>query len=113
MKSKGIQVVDHTDQGEILDLKINPVRNTSGKIISGLVIGKTLEQNKAFILMAQQGELKINPNIGVGFGDITLGTDLLPYRHKIREQFLIDGLQVQELTLYVNKPFKIEADYEY
>lgn len=114
MKGVGIQVVDHNDEGTILDLKIDPVRNSSGKIERGLVINDTVEQNKAFLLMAQQGELKSKPHIGVGISDILLGdsSDLLKYRHKIRQQFAMDGLKVTELQLYPNKPIKIEAVYE-
>ncbi|WP_271783864.1 hypothetical protein [Aquimarina algiphila] len=112
MKNIGIQVIDHNDNGTLLDIKIDVVRNSSGKIEHGLVVNDTLQQNKAFLLMAHQGELKATPQLGVGFSDILLGTDLLEYRHKIREQFPIDGLQISKLTLYNNKPFEIEADYE-
>jgi len=112
MKSIGIQLNDNNDSGDILDLKINVIRDSAGKIVSGLVIGDTLEQNKAIILIAHEGQLKGNPDLGVGIGDITLSSDYLEYRHKIREHFAKDGLAVETLDLYENKPIKIIANYE-
>lgn len=112
MKSIGIQLNDNNDSGDVLDLKINVVRDSAGKIVSGLVVGDTLEQNKAIILIAHQGELKATPDLGVGLGDILLSSDYLEYRHKIREHFAKDGLVIETLDLYENKPFKIVANYE-
>ena len=88
------------------------VRDSAGKIVSGIVIGDTLEQNKAIILIAHEGQLKGNPDVGVGIGDIALSSDYLEYRHKIREHFAKDGLVVETLDLYENKPIKIIANYE-
>lgn len=112
MKSIGIQLNDNNDSGDVLDLKINVVRDSAGKIVSGLVVGDTLEQNKAIILIAHEGQLKGNPDVGVGIGDIALSSDYLEYRHKIREHFAKDGLVVETLDLYENKPVKIIANYE-
>ncbi len=112
MKSIGIQLTDNNDTGDVLDLKINVVRDSAGKIVSGIVIGDTLEQNKAIILIAHEGQLKGNPDVGVGIGDIALSSDYLEYRHKIREHFAKDGLVVETLDLYENKPIKIIANYE-
>ena len=111
-KAIGIQLVDSNDEGIIMDLKIKPVRNADNKIISGLVVSSTLEQNKALILLAQQGEVKFIPDLGVGFEDILLSENYLEYRHKIREHFAKDGLIVTTVDLYKNKPFKIIADYD-
>ncbi|WP_417289605.1 hypothetical protein [Corallibacter sp.] len=111
-KDIGIQVVDSTNEGTVLDLKINPIRDASNKIVSGLVIGNTLEQNKAFILIAQPNDFKDNPTLGVGFDDNLLGEDLLEYRHKIREEFAKDGLKTTKLDLYDLKNVEIKAHYE-
>ena len=112
MKDRGIQVVDNSNEGTILDLKIIPVRDSSGLITQGLVIGETLEQNIAFILTAHQGDFKFNPDLGVGLGDLVLSNEFSEYRHKIKSHFIKDGLKVKELVLYENKPFKIDASYE-
>lgn len=112
MKAVGIQYNDNDDNGEVLDLKVISVLDSAGKIVSGLVVGNTLEQNKASILIAHQGEFKFNPDLGVGLGDIALSSDYLEYRHKIREHFTKDGLVVETLDLFENKPLKIIANYE-
>lgn len=112
MKSKGIQVIDNNDQGIVGDLKIIPTRDSSGKIAQGLVIGNTLEQNMAFILTAQQGDFKLNPDLGVNIGAMLLGDDYLEFRHKIRTHFAKDGLKIKALDLFEGKQFKVDATYE-
>tara|TARA_R100000306_G_C4376675_1_gene142230 strand:- start:2527 stop:2865 length:339 start_codon:yes stop_codon:yes gene_type:complete len=110
-KGTGIQLNDHNDSGELLDLKIEPVRDAEGKILSGFVVGPTLEQNKALILLSNQGEMKLSPQIGVGIEGAILSEDYLEYRHRIRKHFAIDGLNVTRLDLYINKPFRVDATY--
>jgi len=112
MKGRGIQVNDSKSSGEFLDVKIIPKLNADGLITSGLVIGNTVEQNKAFLLMAYPGEFRGDPDLGVGMKDILLDDDLLPYRHKIREQFAKDGLKIKRLELYDTENIEIIADYE-
>ena len=112
MKANGIQVISHTDEGDIMDLKIQVVRDPWGKILSGLVTGNTLEQNKAFILIGNTGDFKFAPTLGVGIEDMLLGEDLLAFRHKIRSQFAKDGLKITDLDLYHTDRVKIEAHYE-
>lgn len=111
-KGIGIQLVDNNDAGVIMDLKIAVKRDAAGKIVSGLVINTTLEQNKALILLAHQGEIKFKPDLGVGFEDILLSSDYLEYRHKIREHFAKDGLRVTRVEFYENEPFDIQAVYD-
>jgi hypothetical protein len=112
MKRTGIQLIDNNDSGEVMDIKISPELDGDGKIVSGIVVGDTLEQNKALILIGHQGDFKFNPEIGVGLSDVLLGNDHLSFRHRIREHFAMDGLQVSQLDLYPKKPLKIIADYE-
>ena len=112
MKDYAIQVVDNADNGSILDLKIDPVRDAEGKILRGVVIGKTLEQNKAFLLLGHANDFKADPTLGVGIENLLLSTDLLEYRHKVREQFARDGLKITNLDLYSLDKIKIEAHYE-
>ncbi len=111
MKDRAIQLNDNADTGELPDLKINPVRDEQGKIVSGVVIGNTLEQNKALILLAQPGDFKFNPTLAVGIEDLLLDDDLLAYRHKIRENFAKDGLKIKELDLYNINNINIDATY--
>ena len=111
MKNVGIQLVDNNDSGEILDLKVIVTRGSDNKIVSGLVIGNILEQNKGIILIAHQGELKATPDLGVGLGDLLMSNDHLEYRHKIREHFAKDSLIVRNVQLENGKPLLIDASY--
>lgn len=111
MKNRGLQLIDNSEAGDVMDVKIVPVRDASNKIVSGLVIGTTLEQNIALMLMLHQGELKFKPDLGVGIQDIILSSDYLIYRHRIREHLRKDNLIVSQIDLFENKPFKIIAEY--
>lgn len=110
-KDKGIQLNDNISEGQILDLKVEVKRDSLGKITQGLVIGNTLQQNQALILITQPGENKFNPDLGVGIADMLLDHDYLNYRHRIREHYAKDGLKVTHLDLYENKPLRIDANY--
>lgn len=77
MKKTGILVIDSNDSGDFLDLKVEVTRDTDGKITQGIVAGDTLPQNIAFILMAERGELKGTPELGVGLTSILLDDDLI------------------------------------
>lgn len=110
-KGRGIQLNDNNDSGEVLDVKINPVRDAEGKIVNGFVVGPTLEQNKALILISGQGEMKLSPQIGVGIEGALLADDFLEYRHRIRKHFAMDGLNVTRLDMYMNKNFRVDANY--
>lgn len=113
-KGKGIQLNDHNDPegtGEVMDLKVAPIRAGDGKIVRGLVVGNILQQNQALILIARPGDLKFVPTLGVGIEDALLGDEFLSFRHKIRANFATDGLKVSRLDFYPNRPFKVEATY--
>lgn len=111
MKNIGIQLIDNSDAGDVMDLKIEPIRDASNKIVSGFVIGQTQPQNIALMLMVHQGELKFRPDLGVGIQDLVLSSDYLVFRHKIREHLKKDNLIVSQLDLFEDKPFKIVAEY--
>lgn len=111
MKSIGLQLIDNSDAGQIMDLKIVPVRDASNKIVSGFIIGPTKQQNISLMLLMHQGELKFRPDLGVGIQDIVLSEDYLVFRHRIREHLKKDNLIVTQVDLFENKPFKIDAEY--
>lgn len=112
MKDKGIQLTDGNDGLEAIDLKIEVQRDSSGKIVNGMTIGNTMNQNQALMLIANPGEIKFVPTLGVAIVELTLDNDYLRFRHRIREHFSKDGLIVQSVDLSERKPLKIEANYE-
>lgn len=112
MKSTGIQLVGNTDEGQLMDLKVNVVRDASGKIIQGMCIGNTLNQNKALIIIVNPGEFKFNPTLGVAIDELLLDQDYLRMRHRITDHLRRDGMKVRSVQLSQNKPLIVDADYE-
>jgi hypothetical protein len=112
MKDRGIQLSDGKNGLEAIDLKIETVRDSNGKIIQGLVVGNTLNQNQALILVANPGEFKFYPTLGIAIDELILDDDYLRFRNRIREHFLKDKLKVKFLELSQGKPLKISASYE-
>ncbi|SDX12173.1 hypothetical protein [Flavobacterium degerlachei] len=112
MKDRGIQLSDGNGGLEAIDLKIEVQRDGNGKIAKGLIIGNTLSQNQALLLIANPGEIKFVPTLGVAIVELTLDNDYLRFRHRIREHFSKDGLNVRAVELSQGKPLKIEASYE-
>lgn len=103
--------IQYQDNADTFSLKIDVVRDPFGKIASGLVIGPTLEQNLASILVAEPGDFKANLDLGIGLRSALLGEDLLEYRHAVKEQFAADGIDVKHLELYDLQKFSIDAEY--
>ena len=51
---------------ENFDIAVNPVRDTNGLIMSGIVIGDSVDQDAVLILMSQNGDIKEDPLLGAG-----------------------------------------------
>jgi len=105
MKGKGIVITDD------YDLQISVQRDATGKIISGLVIGNTLYQNQALILIAQPGEIKSSPIVGVGAENMINDQDFLGWRRTIQLQMELDGQSVKKVVFGKNQNLEIDAKY--
>lgn len=79
--------------------EIRVERDQHGRILRGLVIGDVLRQNQALLLQLHPGELKENPVIGIGIGDMLLDHDPLLWRARIREQLQMDGQKVGNIRI--------------
>ncbi|SBV95278.1 hypothetical protein KL86DYS2_10880 [uncultured Dysgonomonas sp.] len=103
-KSRGI-LLDESG-----DLQIKVVRDKNGLIVSGLVIGDVTEQNQRTILLAEKGEIKGAPLLGVGLGsyldDETPSELLREIRINLRE----DGQKVERFE-FENGKLKIVGGY--
>ncbi|MEN9977228.1 MAG: hypothetical protein RIR36_1388 [Bacteroidota bacterium] len=111
MKTKGIQLADNTNTLNGADLRIQVTRGASGLIERGIMVGDTMNQNQALLLIANSGEFKSNPTIGVAIDELLLDNDFLRFRHRIREHFAKDGLTVRNVQLENGKPLLIDASY--
>jgi len=105
MKNLGILLNPATND---FDIKI--IRDDFGKI-QGLHVGDVTKQNIAIILYMQPGELKEQPTVGVGINNMTLDTDFLFYKHRIRQQLDTEGMQVNHLEIN-GQNIEINANYK-
>lgn len=100
----GIQLTDY-------DLTVNVLRDSSGKISGGLVIGDILRQNQALILLLHKGELKSDPSVGVGISDMLLDHNLQIWKREIREQMELDGQKVDSVDVSASG-ITVDAEYD-
>jgi len=93
------------------ELKVQPERDATGKIVSGVLIGKTINQNTGLILISRKGEFKQEPVLGVGIEDILLDNDYLEWRRKIRINLELDEQRVNDIKFSSVDNLFIDADY--
>ena len=93
------------------DLQVKPVRDTTGKIVSGLQVGNTLYQNQAIILICHQGEITEMPQLGVGIEDMLLDNDYLMWKRRIRLNMEMDLQKVNDVIFSKKEKLQIEASY--
>lgn len=93
------------------DLDIRVIRDAEGKIVQGLQIDDITKQNISLILNMHPGELKEHPIVGVGIGNILLDHDYLAYKHKIRQQLGVEGMQINHLEIK-GQNIEINANYK-
>ena len=55
------------------DLAINPVRDSNGLIVSGMVVGQSIDQDAVILLKLRPGELKEAPILGPGLTQFIRG----------------------------------------
>ena len=92
------------------DLEVKVVRDSSGRIVSGLTVGDILHQNQALILLFHKGDLKDDVSVGVGIDRMMLDNDRLSWSREIREQLEMDGQKVKDVTIS-ETTIKIDASY--
>jgi len=105
MRGTGIQL-DGT-----YSVVINPVRDSTGKIVQGMTVGSTIQQNTALILICRKGEFKESPALGVGIEDILLDDDYLEWRRRIRMNLEMDEQIVNEIKFNSTDNLFIDANY--
>lgn len=78
---------------------------------AGLVVGVDLMQRQRTILFARKGDIKHNPEVGVGMEDYLLEDEVAGIRGKITEEYEADGLEVLEIKMSSLIDMIIDADY--
>lgn len=93
------------------DIKVKPVRDSTGIIVKGMQVGNTLYQNQAIILVCHAGEISEVPQLGVGIEDMLLDNDYLMWRRTIRMNMERDGQRVNNIQFSKTKQLQIDAGY--
>jgi len=79
----------------------------------GMAVGNTSLQNQYMILVAQKGEFKEHPALGVGISNMLGDDDVLEWKKQIREEFKKDGLKVNKIDLDLQTgDIAIDAHYK-
>ncbi len=86
------------------------VKKANGLITSGLVLENTTNQNQYFILIANKGDYKLAPAVGVGISDMLNDHDFLFWEREIALQMKLDGQKVKTVKVRDNK-FSLDASY--
>ncbi len=94
-----------------LDLKINVKRDANNKIISGLTIGESTYQNQKILILANKGELKMNPMRGVGAIRFIEENNQNDLAREIRTEFIADGMQIDKINISPDLQIDVEAYY--
>ncbi|MBS2099193.1 hypothetical protein [Carboxylicivirga linearis] len=98
-------------EGVLLDkdyeLMIRPKLDSSGKILSGLVVGDSTDQCAALVLEMSQGELKEDPLLGPGLTKF-IRSKYTPSQidQRIRSHFTRAGINYEEYKDRINKTIK-------
>lgn len=87
------------------DLKVSVKRDSSGKITSGLVVGDTFYQNCRLVILAQKGEFKEAPTLGLGI-DSYLKQAVTP---QVRQKF-ITNLRSELTSAGLNASVTVEKN---
>ena len=90
------------------DLMIKPVKK-NGLIISGLVVGDSMDQDVVVILKLQQGELKEDPLCGAGLTKFMRGKyDKSQIDDRIRIHLTRMGIDYEEYKKRLSQTFKTQ-----
>jgi len=77
-----------------------------------MVIDDSTLQNQYLILLAQKGEFKEYPTLGVGISDMLGDDDVLEWKKRIREELAKDDMKVNKIDLNLQTgEINIDAHY--
>jgi hypothetical protein len=102
---KGILLDDN------FELQINVVRDSNGLITSGLTFGDITRQNQKIILLAEKGEIKEVPTMGVGIASFLDDDNPLDLLAEINENLCNDDQTIKTCVFNITGKLIIDAGY--
>ncbi len=94
------------------DLLIEVKRDKNGLITSGTVVGDVTKQNQRTILLAEKGEIKEVPLIGVGIASYLDDDNPSELLREVRTNLREDGQKVRSCGFDTDGNLIIEGGYE-
>lgn len=75
------------------------------------VIGRSDEQHQAHIIIANKGEYKAHPEVGVGIQDMLNNDDYTEILIEVKKQLQYDGMRINNVTYGQNGKLNIDGEY--
>ena len=94
---------------ENFDLQTEVRRDAAGKIAGGLTVGNSLAQNQHVLLLAEKGEIKEYPTVGVGIKTYVDDENPANLTRAIRTGFAREGMKVKKID-FENGKIKIDTE---
>jgi hypothetical protein len=94
---------------ENYDLRIEVRRDATGKIAGGMAAGSTIFQNQHVLLLAEKGEIKEYPLVGVGIKTYVDDENPANLTRAIRTEFAGEGMRVKRID-FENGKIKIDTE---
>lgn len=89
------------------DIAVQTLRNADGKIVRGVLVGNTTDQNAILVLKLHQGDLKEDPLLGVGLTKYMRGKlDRSQIESRIRVHFTRAGIDYDDYKERLNIEIK-------
>ncbi|OWK99256.1 hypothetical protein AP75_01860 [Kaistella haifensis DSM 19056] len=87
-------------------------KNNDLQISDGdFVVGESTYQHQKHLLMAEKGQYKQNPTIGVASKNYVERESPDEYARAIRQEFIRDGMKVHTLVITADLELSIDAEY--
>lgn len=93
------------------DVAIDVVRDANDLIISDFIIGDITVQNQQLILLAEKGEIKEDPKLGVALTSFIDDDDTSELLREIRLNLTADGQKVEFCGFNSDGKLKLIAGY--
>ena len=94
------------------DLLIEIQRDAKGQIVRGLVLGDVTKQNQNTIILAEKGEIKNSPLLGVGIASYLDDESPSELLREVRINLRMDGQKVRSCGFDDNGKLIIQGGYE-
>ncbi len=95
----------------VKDILIEEVAGDVIAVEGDFVIGDSTRQHQVHLMLACEGEFKQNETTGIGAINFIDDEGPANFTRKTRQQFTLDGMDVEQLAMGADGKLNIKADY--